>query len=100
MNTIPKIQEAIRKVETIAEINAIITTVKAQQKLLRRMESAKNALKLSTGMNVIAKESDGSTVLVGIITEIKRTRAVVKSTAPATANKEYDVPLSMLVEAA
>jgi len=100
MNTIPKIQEAIRKVETIAEINAIITTVKAQQKLLRRMESAKNALKLSTGMNVIAKESDGSTVLVGIITEIKRTRAVVKSTAPATANKKYDVPLSMLVEAA
>ncbi len=91
MNTIPEITEAIRKVETIAEINAIITTVKAQQKLIRRMESAKNALKLTTGMKVVAKESDGSPVLVGTIKEIKRTRAVVKS-----ADKQYIVPLSML----
>ena len=89
MNTIPEITEAIRKLSTTAEINAIITTVKAQQTLIRRLEAAKAATILEVGQRVTA--SGRNATITGTITKINRTKAIVD-----TATGVYNVPLSML----
>ena len=92
MNTIPQIAEAIRKLETSTEINAIITAVKAQQKLIRRLEGAKAAVDLRIGQRVTAHGSNkGGITIVGTITKINRTKAIVD-----TNDGLYNVPLSML----
>ena len=90
MNTIPEITEAIRKLSTTAEINAVITTVKAQQKLIRRMESAKAAMTLEVGQTV--KVNARNKVIRGTITKINRTKAVVDAPHYGL----YNVPLTML----
>ena len=89
MNTIPEITEAIRKLSTTAEINAVITAVKAQQKLIRRMESAKAAMTLEIGQNV--KVNARNRVITGTIKKINRSKAVVDA-----ADGLYNVPLTML----
>jgi predicted transcriptional regulator of viral defense system len=87
---LPNLEAEIRKASTTAEINRIIDVVKAQQKIVRVIESSKTKLGLRPGDLVTAAGRNGS--ITGTIVRIKKTKAIVK----LDNGTRYDVPLPLI----
>lgn len=84
----------------LLELNeAVIETIKSKRLLAGRIQ----ALKLSAGMSVRWQSKRMGGTSVGVIKEIKRTRATVEvkvvDGAPVSAGTRLTVPLSMLEQA-
>ena len=87
--TTKKISQMIKDIIDINELNAVIDTVKFQQKFLRGLQTASARGAFRIGDTVSASGRNGS--IEGEITQIKRTTAIVNVNGT-----RYDVPMSML----
>ncbi len=87
---LPNLEAEIRKISTTYEINRIIDVVKAQQKIVRVIESSKSKLSLRPGDLVTATGRGGS--ITGTIVRIKKTKAIVQ----LDNGTRYDVPLPLI----
>mgnify|MGYP000008437671 CR=1 FL=1 len=81
--------KAIREIDNMADINAIISTVNLQLKVVKAKTSKDVKASLSVGDTV--KVSSKKDTLIGRITEIKRTKAVVRINESL-----WNVPLTMI----
>lgn len=86
---LPELEAGIRTLTKTYEINRIISVLKAQQKIVRIMESSRSKAGLSVGDKVTANGRNGS--IRGTIRKINRTKAIVDTNSGA-----YNVPLTML----
>ena len=79
----------IREIDNMADINAIISTINLQLKVVKAKTSKDVKASLSVGDTV--KVSSKKDTLIGRITEIKRTKAVVRINESL-----WNVPLTMI----
>tara|TARA_B100001250_G_C19815874_1_gene798351 strand:- start:6879 stop:7154 length:276 start_codon:yes stop_codon:yes gene_type:complete len=86
---LPELEAGIRSLTKTYEINRVIEVLKAQQKIVRIMESSRSKAGLSVGDKVTANGRNGS--IRGTIRKINRTKAIVDTNSGA-----YNVPLTML----
>ena len=86
---LPELEAGIRTLTKTYEINRIIDVLKAQQKIVRVIESSKRKAGLSVGDKVTANGRNGS--ISGTIRKINRTKAIVD-----TGSGAYNVPIAML----
>ena len=86
---LPELEAGIRTLTKTYEINRIIDVLKAQQKIVRVIESSKRKAGLSVGDKVKANGRNGS--ISGTIRKINRTKAIVD-----TGSGAYNVPIAML----
>ena len=86
---LPELEAGIRSLTKTYEINRIIDVLKAQQKIVRVIESSKRKAGLSVGDKVKANGRNGS--ISGTIRKINRTKAIVD-----TGSGAYNVPIAML----
>ena len=87
--TTRNISQMIKDIIDMEELNAVIETVKFQQKFLRGLQTASARGAFRIGDTVSATGRNGS--IEGEITQIKRTKAIVNVNGT-----RYDVPMSML----
>ena len=72
---LPELEAGIRTLTKTYEINRIIDVLKAQQKIVRVIESSKRKAGLSVGDKVTANGRNGS--ISGTIRKINRTKAFI-----------------------
>lgn len=80
---------AINNISSTDEMNEVIQLIKIKQKQLRSMKAMNVKSSISVGSNVIVNSRSGSEK--GIVTKIKRTKAVVEIDG-----KLWNCPLSLL----
>ena len=80
---------AINNISSMEEMNEVIQLIKIKQKQLRSMKAIDIKGSISVGSNVIVNSRSGSEK--GIVTKIKRTKAVVEIDG-----RLWNCPLSLL----
>ena len=80
---------AINNISSTDEMNEVIQLIKIKQKQLRSMKAMDIKSSISVGSNVIVNSRSGSEK--GIVTKIKRTKAVVEIDG-----RLWNCPLSLL----
>tara|TARA_B100000902_G_scaffold399459_1_gene470407 strand:+ start:1156 stop:1428 length:273 start_codon:yes stop_codon:yes gene_type:complete len=80
---------AINNISSTDEMNEVIQLIKIKQKQLRSMKAMNIKSSISVGSNVIVNSRSGSEK--GIVTKIKRTKAVVEIDG-----RLWNCPLSLL----
>ena len=80
---------AINNISSSEEMNEVIGLIKIKQKQLRAMKAMDVKSSISVGSNVIVNSRSGSEK--GIVTKIKRTKAVVEIDG-----RLWNCPLSLL----
>ena len=80
---------AINNISSTDEMNEVIELIKIKQKQLRSMKAMNIKSSISVGSNVIVNSRSGSEK--GIVTKIKRTKAVVEIDG-----RLWNCPLSLL----
>lgn len=80
---------AINNISSTDEMNEVINLIKIKQKQLRAMKAMNVKSSISVGSNVIVNSRSGSEK--GIVTKIKRTKAVVEIDG-----RLWNCPLSLL----
>lgn len=80
---------AINNISSTDEMNEVIGLIKIKQKQLRAMKAMNVKSSISVGSNVIVNSRSGSEK--GIVTKIKRTKAVVEIDG-----RLWNCPLSLL----
>lgn len=80
---------AINNISSTDEMNEVIGLIKIKQKQLRAMKAMDVKSSISVGSNVIVNSRSGSEK--GIVTKIKRTKAVVEIDG-----RLWNCPLSLL----
>ena len=83
------ILNAINNISSTDEMNEVIGLIKIKQKQLRAMKAMDVKSSISVGSNVIVNSRSGSEK--GIVTKIKRTKAVVEIDG-----RLWNCPLSIL----
>jgi len=83
------ISNAIKGISSLEEMNEVIQLIKIKQKQLRLMTAHEVKNSISVGSKVIVNSRSGSEK--GIVTKIKRTKAVVEIDG-----RLWNCPLSML----
>ena len=86
----------IANITTNKELNAVIEAINTQATIVRAMESAKAKVGLMVGSRVILEGKKNKGV-EGVITKMKRSRAIVKVREP-NGERLWDCPFSMLTE--
>ena len=83
------ILKAINEISSMDEMNEVIGLIKIKQKQLRAMNNLNVKSSISVGSNVVVNSRSGSEK--GIVTKIKRTKAVVEIDG-----RLWNCPLSLL----
>jgi len=82
-----KIMNEIRKIDNLADLNALTTFVQNCKTNLGR-----TTIKVGSKVNIVQKTKKTA----GVVTKVMVKKALVETTAPNTIHQFYRVPLAML----
>ncbi len=85
----------INEITTNKELGFVIDAINARGAIVRAMESATAKVGLSVGDTVVIKGLKRKSFNEGVITKMKRTKALVKVREP-NGDRLWDCPFSML----